>query len=169
MAFLIRVFNPTPIEEIRPSDILAAITESNYATLCAQYGLDPALIPAARERLSVLASPLSGVPYFAVTYREAGAQPVMVHFQDWSWDGACLDGLAPVPEPARQALSQAVQVVTVALSEDQLRDMGLLLGYELARWAAVQGDGIMRALDGRWYRLNAYKAFLPLDAEVPAE
>jgi hypothetical protein len=87
---------------------------------------------------------------------------VVVEFQDW--DSEDMGRIRPVPEIARPALAHTAQVVAVSLEADQLQDLGLLLGYELARWAAVQGQGIMRALDSRWYRLNAYKAFLPLEA-----
>jgi hypothetical protein len=160
VAFLIQVFNSHPIENVRPAEVLAAITESNYVTLCAQYGLDPALIPATKAQLQVLAAPPSAsVPFFTVSY--GAARPVVVELR--GWDSADAVRLAPVPEAARPALSRAAQVVSVSLEPGQLQDLGLLLGYELARWAAVQGQGIMRALDGRWYRLNAYKAFLPLE------
>ena len=53
MAFLIQVFNSNPIDDVDPDEVLAAITESNYVTLCAQYGLDPALIPATKAQLQV--------------------------------------------------------------------------------------------------------------------
>jgi hypothetical protein len=159
VTFLIQVFNSISIKDVRPDEVRAAITESNYATLCAQYGLDPALIPAAKARLQVLVAPSSTAPFFTVSY--GAERPVVVDFQDWESD--YVNRIAPVPETAREALSRTAQVVSVSLAPDQLQDLGLLLGYELARWAALQGRGIMRALDGRWYRLNAYKAFLPLE------
>lgn len=160
MAFLIQVFNSNPIDDVDPDEVLTEITESNYVTLCAQYGLDPALIPATKAQLHILAAPSPvDASFFAVSY--GAVRPVVVEFQDWESD--CVNRLAPVPEAARLALSRAAQVVSVSLEPEQLQDLGLLLGYELARWAAVQGRGVMRALDGRWYRLNAYKAFLPLE------
>jgi hypothetical protein len=161
VAFLIQVFNSNPVHDVRPAEVRAAITESNYVTLCAQYGLSPALIPAAKAQLQVLTAPSSaGAPFFTVSY--GAARPVVVEFQDW--DSEDMGRIRPVPEIARPALAHTAQVVAVSLEADQLQDLGLLLGYELARWAAVQGQGIMRALDSRWYRLNAYKAFLPLEA-----
>jgi hypothetical protein len=84
----------------------------------------------------------------------------VVHFQD---RGEISGRLPSAPESVRKALSAAVQIVSVELDADQLQDLGLLLGYELARWAAVRGKGVMLGLDGRWYRLNAFKAFLPLE------
>lgn len=159
MPFSIRVFNSIPLAPINPREILAAITESNYYTLCGQYGLSPALISPSLARLGVLAAPDSEAPFFTVVYRQDGERPLVVTVQDW--DGNYSGG---APSPGLQvALVNAVQVVSIELAEDQLQDLGLLLGYEVARWAAVRGKGIMRALDGRWYRLNRHKAFLPVE------
>ncbi len=66
MPYLIRVFNTTPISLVDPQDVLAAITESNYQTLCLQYGLDPALIKPGLARLGVLAAPDLAAPFFTV-------------------------------------------------------------------------------------------------------
>ena len=161
MAFLIHVFNTIPIEieAVDPREVLEAITESNYHTLCAQYGLDPALIDVTRSSLQVQVAQGKAVPYFTVAYGRSDARPIVVHFQGRE---GISERLQPVPESAPAALGAAVQLVSIELDEAQLQDLGLLLGYELARWAAVQGQGIMLGLDGRWYRLNAYKAFLPL-------
>ena len=51
---------------------------------------------------------------------------------------------------------------SVALQDEQLTDMGLLLAYEVARWIAHQGSGIVLGLDAAWYRLNEHQAFIPL-------
>ncbi len=161
MPYMIRVFNSVPIAAINPRDILAAITESNYYTLCGQYGLDPAQIAPGLARLGVLAAPDSEAPFFTVVYRPDGERPLVVSFQDWDPAVSATEDLLP-PKSIQGAFVRTAQLVSVEVEEDQLRDLGLLLAYELARWAAVQGHGIIRALDGRWYRLNAHKAFLPV-------
>lgn len=158
MPFLIRVFNSIPLGPINPHAILTAITASNYATLCEQYGLDPELIGPGLTRLGVLAAPTLEAPFFTVVYRQDGERPVVVTVQDWHGDRS---GVLP-PKSLQTAFAATVQLVSIELVEDQLQDLGLLLAYEVARWAAVQGKGIIQALDGRWYRLNAHKAFLPV-------
>jgi hypothetical protein len=50
----------------------------------------------------------------------------------------------------------------VELARLQSSDLGILLAYELARWISFKGTGLIYALDGVWYRLNAHKAFLPV-------
>jgi hypothetical protein len=62
----------------------------------------------------------------------------------------------------RARLMQVQAVYMIELLETQLTDMGLLLAYEFARWAAQRGSGIVLGLDGVWYRLNAHQAFIPL-------
>ena len=39
---------------------------------------------------------------------------------------------------------------------------GILLAYEVARWAANLRKGLIYGLDGTWYRLNRHQAFIPL-------
>lgn len=161
MPFLIRVFNSTHIGPVYPQDVLAAITASNYQTLCRQYGLDPALIEPSLARLGVLAAPDLAAPFFTVVYRANGERPIVVNIEDWGLRDLDNETLVP-PKGLRDAYLNTVQLVSVELEEDQLQDLGLLLAYEVARWAAVQGNGILQGLDGRWYRLNAHKAFLPV-------
>lgn len=160
MPFVIRVFNTQLIAAIDPNEILAAITESNYQTLCQQYGLDPALIAPGLARLGVLTAPDKAAPFFTIVYRQNGERPLVVSLQDW----APVELETRPSEPLREVFSRSVQLVSIELGEDQLRDLGLLLAYEVARWAAVEGRGIIQGLDGRWYRLSAHKAFLPVDA-----
>ena len=162
MPFMIRVFNSRLVGPLKPHEILAAITESNYQTLCRQYGLDPALIAPGLERLGVLAAPDAEAPFFTVVYRQDGERPIVVSLQDWDSNKQPLESGLP-PAALQEAFLSTVQLVSIELAEDQLQDLGLLLAYELARWAAVQGRGIIQALDGRWYRLNAHKAFLPVE------
>lgn len=162
MPFLIRVFNLIPIGPVDPQEVLAAITASNYQTLCRQYGLDPALIEPGLARLGVLSAPDMAAPFFTVVYRENGERPIVVNFEDWGTRDFETEAFMP-PESLRGADLNTVQLVSIELDEDQLQDLGLLLAYEVARWAAMQGKGVLQGLDGRWYRLNAHKAFLPVD------
>jgi hypothetical protein len=54
-------------------------------------------------------------------------------------------------------------LVEIELMQHQLSNMGLLLAYEASRWAAFNGAGIILGLDHTWYRLNPYRAYLPLE------
>jgi hypothetical protein len=161
--YSILVFNRKPISIINPEAVLAAVTGSNYQTLCRQYGLDKELIEPAKAYLRLIGSQGGDSPFFALVYGPAAQRPVMVHLFDL--DQARRAELSTVLAAAPQALdlnlAASVQVVRIELGREQLADLGLLLAYELARWAAVNGEGVLRGLDGRWYRLNRHRAFLP--------
>jgi hypothetical protein len=164
LVYSISVFNTKQIKGIDPLEVLAAVTSSNYHTLCDQYGLDQALIEPTLLHLNVMVESQESLGYFILEYRPQGRRPIFIHLLNPSdieleklkrlWNDA--------PQAIRKKLSGIKQIVRIELEEDQLRDLGLLLGYELARWAAESGDGVVQGLDGNWYRLNQHKAFLPL-------
>jgi hypothetical protein len=167
VTYSILVFNrkTIPVSTINSAAVLAAVTESNYQTLCRQYGLDPALIAPARENLRLVGPSRESDVFFALVYGPAGQRPVIAHLIDP--DKSLWVDLAPLladaPEGLEPVSREAVELVRIDLGRAQLADMGLLLAYELARWAAACGDGVVRGLDGRWYRLNRHRAFLPFE------
>jgi hypothetical protein len=167
MSYWILVFNPRPIHEIESKSVIAALTRSNFRTLCEQYGLDPVLIDLALENLAVRIAPENTALAFLLSYRPEGEPSIAIY----RWSYGSDNGLAVRSEATGKAASESVvsnlqgssQIVGIELSSAQLQDMGLLLGYEAARWAAEQGGGIIRGLDGVWYRLNRHLAFLPIE------
>lgn len=167
MSYWILVFNQRVIGEIDPDRLLDAVAGSNFRTLCKQYGLDPALIDPALENLSIINSPGGSALKFMLRYRPEGQPPIGVY--GWGINSeAGRDILSQAltiasSEAVCEALRAAEQVLGIELFPIQLQDMGLLLGYELARFAADQGRGIIQGLDGIWYRLNRHCAFLPFD------
>lgn len=165
MVYSITVFNTKQIEKIDPQEILMSVTTSNYHTLCNQYGLDPILIEPTLEALKVVVGRQESVDYFVLEYRPRGSRPIVVHLLDpANIELAKLNRLrVDTPQAIQKKLSDVKQIVQIELDKGQLKDLGLLLGYELARWAAESGEGFVRGLDGKWYRLNRYKAFLPVD------
>ena len=142
--------------------ILAAITRSNFHTLCDQYGLDHELVAPAISnlRVSLFNGKLS--PYLLVHYQPKGKPPLIVHclseLDGVGWFLDLLDGIEEVS--LREALRKTHVVISIPLSSSQILDMGLLLAYEVARWVAELGNGFVQGLDGGWYRLNQYGAFL---------
>lgn len=173
MPYWIMIFNQYPLGRFSGESLLATIMTSNYHTLCEQYGLDPALIQPALEYLSLEMAGGSAVPYFLVRYQPKHRPPLVVTRLDTTTAEIRRQLLAfadsPVPADIREHLLRARELVTVELLEAQLADVGLLLAYEFARWAAGLGSGIVYGLDGSWYRLNVHHAFIALatDANHP--
>lgn len=171
MVYRIFVFNSRLMGPVTDESVLKAITGSNFDTLCAQYGLDSALIEALWTHLALTRGKMTPFsPYLLLRYGPKGLRPLLVY----AYQADCPSGrlilqraLASVGHEAlKKALSQARLILSIELSQEQLKDMGLLLAYEVARWAAEQGQGLVRALDGKWYRLNRHQAFIPFDVDA---
>ena len=166
MQYSIFVFNREKLGKISKEMLLNAITESNYETLCRQYGLEPSLIEPSLNSLEVLGALNDSLSFFMVKYGEAQRRALVVQ----QWDAEIGGGKNLIQEvieginiePLRSRLRETRRVVEITLAPEQLKDMGLLLAYEIARWSAERGSGIVYGLDGSWYRLNQYKAFIPI-------
>ena len=161
---MIRVFNSRPVGPLKPHEILAAITESNYQTLWQAVwigsGIDCAWPGTFGGSGGAGCGSNRSSPWSIARDGEASDRGFFSRLgfktrSRWKADRR--------QRPCRRHSWSTVQLVSIELAEDQLQDLGLLLAYELARWAAVQGRGVIQALDGRWYRLNAHKAFLPVE------
>jgi hypothetical protein len=170
MTYWIMIFNQNPLGQFSGESLLAAIRTSNYHTLCTQYGLDPGLIQPALAQLSLEMAGGSAVPYFLVRYQTQHQPPLVVT----RWDTTTSAGRqrlvpfaeSPISADMCERLMCTRELVTIELVEAQLVDLGLLLAYETARWAAGLGEGIVYGLDGTWYRLNVHHAFIPLDLDA---
>lgn len=170
MLYWIMIFNQNPLGQFSGESLLKAITTANYHTLCEQYGLDPGLIQPVVDHLCLEMAGGSAVPYFLVRYQPQHLPPLVVT----RWNTTTSAGRQrlvpfaenPVSADLRDHLMGTRELITVELVEAQLVDLGLLLAYEIARWAAGLGSGIIYGLDGVWYRLNAHQAFIPLDTDA---
>lgn len=161
----IYVCNLKSIDYFDPDEIRVAVTESNFHTLCSQYGLDPALIKPVKAHLEIRTTSESAVPFFTLHYKLANEPPIVVTRWREGERFAELRHLceSSVPQSASQHLNRTQEIFTIEISHRQCRDLGLLLAYELARWAAHKGKGLVYGLDGVWYRLTPHKAFLPIE------
>jgi hypothetical protein len=174
MLYRIFVFNSRLIKPMTDKSVFKAITRSNYYTLCDQYGLDSAQIETTLAHLALIQGKTSSFsPYLLLHYHPKGLRPLLVH----AWQVNCPQGKLILQralnsindDVLKQALRHTFMILSIELSQEQLRDMGLLLAYEVARWAAEQGQGIVRGLDRKWYRLNCHQAFIPFDAGEPSD
>jgi hypothetical protein len=170
MSYWIMIFTQHPLGRFHKEDVLTAITEANFSTLCNQYGLDPGQIQPALDQLTIETSEVGSLPFFFLRYQPFHRPPIVVT----EWAVAAEAGsrlLAEVGKrfPTPYAGKQLVEtrfIYSVELVESQLSDMGLLLAYEMSRWVLMQSTGIMLGLDRTWYRLNPYQAFIPQSRAV---
>lgn len=166
MLFWILIFNQQKMPQLDHQGLKAALTEANIQTLCAQYGLDAEGIAPALRHLELIYSKNESALYFMLRYAPIGERPLVIY--RWGTD----DGLGRTylqdylvqtsSQRVIDPLSTAREIIGIELSRSQLTDLGLLLGYEIARWCADAGEGIVLGLDGIWYRLNPHQAFVPV-------
>ena len=166
MTCRIVVLNQKSLGNIDGDAILAAISRSNFRTLCEQYGISPDLILPGRVSLEVVAVSRDIASFFLLYYHPDRRTPLIVN--EWYFiDTVAKSNLEVLlgeisSKVVREQLLSSSYLVSIDLSPGQLNDLGGLLAYELARWAAEIGNGLVRGLDGVWYRLNAHQAFIPI-------
>ncbi len=167
MRYNLLIFNQYQVGEFSENALIDAINESNLATLCEQYGLDSRMIEPALWHLEVVKAPDALSPFFAlVRYGDERKRPLIIN----RWDASEKSGKGILQEGLNHGLLPAVrehfwltrEIFALEFDPAQLKDMGLVFAYEVARWVAFQRRGIVRGLDGCWYRLNCHKAFVPL-------
>jgi len=148
----ILVFNPKSLGKIDPKKLIHILLKVNFATLCSQYGLNSALIGLVKVNLNVVVSENRDFPYFLVKYGGDKDRPLFVYERQPEsrkgmsiWDGITGGSNS---EEVNTHLSKTNFLVEIELGQKQLSDMGLLLAYEIARWAAVKG-GRNRSRVGR--------------------
>ena len=166
MSFEIVIFNQLHLDAVDEEALLGAVSRSNFRTLCEQYGLDPALSAPAMSYLEVLKTSDGIASFFLLKYLAEGHRPIVIY----QWDCQAKEGARILSharqgcesDRVRQCLDVTKTIFLISLSKSQLEDIGLLLAYEVARWLAEQGRGILRDVHGDWYRLNQHTAFLPV-------
>lgn len=167
MSFNILVFNKESLGVIDSNRLRAALTQVHFDTLCSQYGLDPSLIESARTNLDVVVSKAHKTPFFLIQYGDDKGCPLIVYESDFKSERGCYIYnellIGNLSANIKEHLDAANFLVEIELMQHQLLNMGLLIAYEAARWAAFKGAGIIFGLDRTWYHLNQYRAFLPLE------
>jgi hypothetical protein len=167
MVYRILVFNQRSLGKFDGEELRSNLLEVNFESLCAQYGLDPAQIETTKSHIEVVVSKDGGFPYFLVNYGSNHFQRPLVVYE-WSVEKGIgkqiVDGYlhGNTNQEITDYLMSTKFILEIELKESQLRDMGLLLAYEIARWGANLGEGVILSLDNVWYRLNQHQAFISL-------
>jgi|GEM_PF-3127587 len=162
MAWWLTVYCAREIGGLEPADLLAGLRDLDrdapagvdYWTLAEDYGIeDTALVDAA---LNVLRVDATGKGIDCEVRYQAGddARPVVLHV----WDdpervAEELEEAADVrspPEQIAERLKQTKAIVGIELGASQLEDMGVVIAYEVARWLAQRGDGLIVDDDESW-------------------
>ena len=163
----VQVFNQQKITFFDGDGLRKALLEVNFHSLCDQYGLNPGEIPSMLSHLEFISASEEVAPFALLKYQSEKDLPLVIY--RWKVNhGAGAIWLEEAQKNAnhpgvKSHLDQTQEIIAIALRANQLEDLGLLLSYEVARWAAAEGQGLVYGLDGIWYRLNQHQAFLPLE------
>ena len=167
MVYSIKVLTQKSILSIPQEVMREELLDVNFDSLCNQYGLDPSQVAQTKSNLEVVMSKDGNLSYFLIRYGAENQRPIIIH--EWELDSdkgkkILGDRLHIIDDPeVIHRLPGFNYLLEIELASSQLKDMGLLLAYEIARWAAAQGVGLVLGLDNIWYRLNRHKAFIPIN------
>jgi hypothetical protein len=164
--FWVQIFNQRTLENFIEKDLMAVLLETNFESLCNEYGLDLARIGPALSNLELIDTSENIASFFLLRYQPHGGAPLVVY----RWASDAQKGMQLMGETQKlvrhplikDQLAKTREIFAVSLRPNQLKDFGLLLVYEVARWAGAEGQGLVLGLDGIWYRLNQHRAFIPI-------
>jgi len=135
----------------------SALAGVDYLTLAEDYGVDVTLVDAALEALTV--RPLRGADSgFEVHYGSETNQVVVV--RRWHDADRVAEEIAEVverrdlPSAAEPRIRDSREVIGIELEKHHLQDMGVVLAYEVARFLAQKGDGLILNDEGTWLRVD---------------
>lgn len=136
----------------------AAPAGVDYDMLAEERDIDEDAVDEALERLEVVrVSP--GPLDVEIRYRkDADARPIVVHlWHEPERVAEELDEAAENREPPEDVIGRLAgccEVVGVELGFGQLEDMGIVIAFELARYLAQKGDGVLVDDDDQWYAVE---------------
>jgi len=170
----IAVYCQKSVAHISPDQLLAEISKADLATLAEDYNVAEEQVKPARANLHIQAALQTKFDIYKLHYRTPEQRPVAIRRSA---------APATVSEEVREALErlegkqgtaadklrghlgQVTEVISVELGWSQLKDMGIVLAYEVARSVAQVGEGYIRDDDGAWSYVDATGAFVPIMCE----
>lgn len=174
MAWWITVYCRRSVAHLQPTDVLGGITDrdreapagADYLTLAESYGVDEDEVPPALSALAVRAR--SDEPVDFEVSCDRSSRPIVLH----RWHAAArleeelleASNTRSIPSELTSRLQQTTEIIAIELGRSELASMAIVFAYELARYFAQKGDGIIVDDDDRWSRIEA-GAFVEVAAD----
>ncbi|MBM4782968.1 MAG: hypothetical protein GQE15_35260 [Archangiaceae bacterium] len=157
MAWWLTVYCRRPVSRLTAKQLQAGITGEDatalagvdYFTLAEDYDVADELVSPAMKALKVSKE-------LQVSFGDS--RPIVVHV--WSSPERVAEELSEVqevrtpPKSLRSALKDTKEIVGIELGFSHLENMGVVIAYELARYLAQKGDGVIVDDDDRWQRID---------------
>jgi hypothetical protein len=167
MPYWITVYCRTPVSSLAPAELLAGIRDEDpgapagvdYWTLAEGFGIeDEDVVDAALDVLRVRPERARGLACEVCHRPELDARPIVVHC--WSEPERVAEEIQEAeenrepPPAALERLRASREVVGLELGFSQLEDMGIVIAYEIARWLAQKGEGLVADDDDQWFSVE---------------
>jgi hypothetical protein len=158
MASWISVYCRTSVGAITPAALLAGIQDRDpsasagidYLTLAEDYDVDEDVVESALECLRVESASKTFDTY-EVHYTKPAKRPVFV--RRWTDASEHVDEeLERKKRPPKLVtrMRATVEAIGIELGASQLTDFGIVVAYEIARFLAQKGDGVIVDLQHEW-------------------
>jgi hypothetical protein len=159
MSWWITIYLSKPLDDLNAARLRDGITDRDptahagvdYDTLAESYDVDEDLVG---DAVSQLAVHQVGEDPLDLEVRYGSDRPIVVH--RWREPARVAEELAEAeevrspPGSVLERLRQSREVIGLELGFSQLEDMGIVFGFEIARYVAQRGDGIIVDDDDQW-------------------
>ena len=163
MAAWLTVYCTRSVRKVTAAQLRKVIDDADIHTIAEGFGIDDDDVDQALAQFSIEPVTRQEGVKFCLRYRHARYRPVLIHL--WvkaarvktereealeQFDGIQGRGVGSV----RRHLSRVVEVVAVELGWDQLEDMGVVLGGQVAEYFASVGAGLIRDQNDDWWTVK---------------
>lgn len=170
MAAWVTVYCTRRVSQISTDELLEGIhglgdpelAGVDYWTLADDWDLDEPLVAEARRHLHLDKASDAELDYELRFQADPDARPLVLHA--WTEPHRVAEEIREAieereaPEALHGHLRRCVEVIGVELGWSQVNGMGMVLAYEIARYLAEEGEGLVGDDNGGW--------FLPRDGEL---
>ena len=171
MSAWISVYCTHSLAQVTPAALDAALAQADFWTLAEIYAIDEAQVIPALACLRIESENPTEFQHYNVIYREPKYRPVCITRCAGAAVVAQLaelhatlmaQGMGANAEIIRH-LEQVIEIVNIELGYTQLADMGLLIAYEIARFLAMLGNGLVQDAAGSWWRIGQQGEFVQFE------
>ncbi len=149
MAWWLTVYCRRPVSTTSAEELQTGINGADYFTLAEDYDVDDALVGPAVKALTVSKD-------LHVSFGDS--RPIVVHV--WSTPERVAEELSEMhevrspPKSLHEPLKATKEIVGIELGFSHLENLGAVIAYEIARYFAQKGDGLIVDDDDRWQRID---------------
>jgi hypothetical protein len=164
MAAWLTVYCTRSVRKVTAAELRKVIDDADIHTIAEGFGIDDEdVVDRALSQFSIEPVTRQAGVKFSLRYRHARYRPVLIHL--WvkaarvktereealeQFDGIRGAGAGSV----RRHLSRVIEVVAVELGWNQLEDMGVVLGGQVAEYFASVGAGLIRDQNDDWWTVK---------------